>query len=111
MNVQVRQVNSCTILDCSGKLTLGAGTMALRKAVKNQCIQGCKRIIINLADVSYLDQSGVGELLSSHIKLKEIGGRIVLLKAPEKIQRHFNGFKESLPECLDSEQEALAKFL
>ena len=86
MKINVRTVGDVYILDCSGKITLGEGTMVVRNAVREVLKDGGKKIIVNLADVSYIDSSGIGELVSTYTTVTNQGGKLKLLSLTKKIQ-------------------------
>ena len=65
MKVGSRQVDGVTIVDCSGRITLGEGSVILRDTVRDLLSKGNKKIVLNLADVNYIDSSGIGELVSA----------------------------------------------
>jgi len=75
-----------TVLDCSGKITLGEGTMAVRNSVREILKNGGMKIILNLGDVNYIDSSGIGELVSSYTTVTNGGGQLKLLNLTKKIQ-------------------------
>jgi len=86
MNTEVRTVGNVKILDWSGKITLGEGTMALRNAVRTIAQSGEKKIILNLADVTYIDSSGVGELVTAYTTVTNAGGKLKLLNLTRRIR-------------------------
>src|SRR5215510_12284604 len=61
LNIAERQAGDVTVLDMSGKITIGEGSVALRTAVRRLLEEGKKRILLNLGGVSYIDSSGIGE--------------------------------------------------
>ncbi len=85
MQIRTRTVGEIHVLDCSGKITLGEGTMAVRNAVKEVLSNGGKKIILNLGDVNYIDSSGIGELVSSYTSVTNQGGQLKLLNLTKKI--------------------------
>jgi anti-sigma B factor antagonist len=85
MKIENRVVGDVHILDCSGKITLGEGTMAIRNTVRELLKNGNKKIILNLADVNYIDSSGIGELVSSYTTVTNSGGSLRLLNLTKKI--------------------------
>jgi anti-anti-sigma factor len=85
MQIHSRTVGEIHVLDCSGKITLGEGTMAVRNAVKEVLSSGGKKIILNLGDVNYIDSSGIGELVSSYTSVTNQGGQLKLLHLTKKI--------------------------
>lgn len=86
MKIETRTVGDVHILDCSGKITLGEGTMAVRNAVREVLKDGGKKIILNLADVNYVDSSGIGELVSNYTSVTNQGGQLKLLGLTKKIR-------------------------
>ena len=87
LNINERQAGDVTVLDLSGKITIGEGSVALRTAIRRLLEEGKKRILLNLAGVSYVDSSGIGELVSSYTAIgKEDGGQLKLLNLTQKIR-------------------------
>jgi len=86
MKIDTRSVGDVSVLDCSGKITLGEGTMAIRNTVREVLKSGGKKIVLNLADVNYIDSSGIGELVSSYTTVTNQGGHLKLLSLTKKIQ-------------------------
>lgn len=86
LTINQRAVGEVTILDLSGKITIGAGNVQLREAVKKLLDGGSKKILLNLGDVSYVDSSGIGELVSSFTTTNNAGGHLKLLNLTKKIQ-------------------------
>jgi len=83
MEITKRAVGDIQILDCSGKITLGMGTTAVRNAVRD--ISTYKKIVLNLADVKYIDSSGIGELVNTYATVTSAGGQFKLLNLTKKI--------------------------
>ncbi len=86
LNIKEREAGDVTILDLSGKITIGEGSVQLREAVKRLLDQDKKKILLNLGDVSYVDSSGIGELVSSYTTTSNKGGHLKLLNLTKKIQ-------------------------
>jgi len=80
-----RQVDGVTILDLNGRITLGDGSVVLRDAVKDVLGKGSKSILLNLANVDYIDSSGLGELVSAYTTVKNQGGELKLLHLTNKV--------------------------
>ncbi len=80
-----REVDGVTIVDCSGRITLGEGSVVLRDAVKELLTKGQKKILLNLGDVNYIDSSGIGELVSAYTTVKNQGGELKLLNLTKKV--------------------------
>jgi anti-sigma B factor antagonist len=111
MKIETRTVGDVHILDCSGKITLGEGTMAVRNAVRDVLKNGGKKIILNLADVNYIDSSGIGELVSSYTTVTNQGGKLKLLSLTKKIQELLAITKLlTVFSVYDNEQQAIASF-
>ena len=86
MKLTTRDVSGVTIVDLSGKITLGEGGLTLRDEVHKLLATGSKKIILNLADVNYIDSSGLGELVSAYTAVKNAGGELKLLNITSKVR-------------------------
>ena len=86
LNIRERQAGDVTILDLEGKVTIGEGNVTLRGAVRRLIEEGKKRVLLNLSGVSYMDSSGIGELVSSYTTLSREGGQLKLLGLTAKIK-------------------------
>jgi len=85
MKTSNRQVDGVTIVDCSGRITLGEGSVILRDSVRELLGKGNKKILLNLGDVNYIDSSGIGELVSAYTTVKNQGGELKLLNLTKKV--------------------------
>ena len=85
MKVNIRQVDGVTILDLSGRITLGEGSVQLRDSIRDLLAKGSKLILLNLADVNYIDSSGIGELVSAYTTVRNQGGELKLLNLTKKV--------------------------
>ena len=85
MKVSTRQIDGVVVLDLSGRITLGEGSVVLRDAVRDLLSKGNKKILANLADVNYIDSSGIGELVSAFTTVKNQGGELKLLNLTKKV--------------------------
>ena len=85
LRVSTRQVDGVNIVDCSGRITLGEGSVVLRDTVKELLSKGQKKILLNLGDVNYIDSSGIGELVSAYTTAKNQGGELKLLNLTKKV--------------------------
>jgi anti-sigma B factor antagonist len=111
LNIKDRQAGDVTILDLSGKITIGEGSVQLREAVRKLLDEGKKKILLNLGDVSYVDSSGIGELVSSYTTTNNNGGQLKLLNLTKKIQDLLMITKLlTVFETHDSEEAAVASF-
>jgi anti-sigma B factor antagonist len=111
MKIENRTVGDVHILDCSGKIMLGEGTMAVRNSVREVLKNGGKKIVLNLGDVNYIDSSGIGELVSSFTTVTNQGGQLKLLNLTKKIQELLAITKLlTVFQVYDDERAALASF-
>lgn len=85
IKASTRQVDKVTIVDISGRITLGEGSSTLRETVRDLLSKGQKKILLNLGDVSYIDSSGIGELVSSYTSVSNQGGLLKLLNLQKKV--------------------------
>lgn len=111
MKVSVRQSEGVTILDLSGKITIGAGDIALRNAVMEALNSGASKILVNLKDVTTIDSSGVGELVSAYTTVTNRGGKLKLSNLPSKVSDILQITSLiTIFEVYDGEAEAIASF-
>ena len=85
MKSSTRQVNGITIVDLSGRITLGEGSVLLRDIVRDLVTKGQRKILLNLGDVTYIDSSGIGELVSAFTTVRNQGGDLKLLNLTKKV--------------------------
>ncbi len=86
MKMNVRTDSGVTILEPEGKITIGVGDIALRDTVVECLDGGARNILINLAKVTTIDSSGIGELVSGYTTVTNRGGKLKLLHLPPKVQ-------------------------
>jgi len=111
MKIQKRENGGVTILDLEGKITIGKGDVALRDAVHEVLDGGAKKILIDLADVTTVDSSGVGELVSAFTTVTNRGGKLKLLNLPSKVNDILQITQLiTVFEVYDDESEAVASF-
>jgi anti-sigma B factor antagonist len=85
MKASNRQVDGITVVDLSGRITLGEGSVVLRDAVRDLLAKGEKKILLNLGNVTYIDSSGIGELVSAFTTVRNQGGELKLLNLTKKV--------------------------
>ena len=85
MKASTRQVNGVTVVDMSGRITLGEGSVILRDTVRDLLGKEQKKILLNLGDVTYIDSSGIGELVSAFTSVRNQGGELKLLNLTKKV--------------------------
>ena len=111
MKIEMRTIGDIRVLDCSGKITLGEGTMTVRNTVRDILKANGKKIIVNLADVNYIDSSGIGELVSTYTTVASNGGQLKLLNLTKKIHELLTITKLlTVFQVFENEQAALASF-
>ena len=111
MNVTKRQKSGVTILDLKGKITIGAGDIALRDAVQEAMAAGDKSIILNMTGVTTIDSSGVGELVSSFTTATNRGAKLKLTDLPAKVNDVLVITQLiTVFDVYDKEDEAVASF-
>ncbi|HME32700.1 MAG TPA: STAS domain-containing protein [Terriglobales bacterium] len=111
MKASTRQVDGVTIVDLSGRITLGEGSVVLRDTVKDLLGKGQKKILLNLGDVSYIDSSGIGELVSAFTSVRNQGGELKLLHLTKKVHDLLQITKlYTVFDVKDDEAAAIAAF-
>ncbi|HEX4155165.1 MAG TPA: STAS domain-containing protein [Acidobacteriaceae bacterium] len=111
MNVQLRHVEGVTVLDLSGKITLGEGSVALRDAIRNALAAGSRKILLNLGEVNYIDSAGLGELVAAYTSVKNAGGELKLLNLSRKVKDLLVITKLlTVFDIKDNEKDAIASF-
>jgi anti-sigma B factor antagonist len=85
MKASNRQVDGVTVVDMSGRITLGEGSVVLRDSIRDLVGKGQKKILLNLGDVTYIDSSGIGELVSAFTAVRREGGELKLLNLTKKV--------------------------
>ena len=85
MDTKIRHVDGVTVLDLSGKITMGEASGKLRSAVQEALGAGSKKILLNLAEVNYIDSAGLGELVSAFTTAKNAGAELKLLSLTKKV--------------------------
>jgi anti-sigma B factor antagonist len=111
LEVTERQAGDVTILDMSGSVRMGEGSIALRNAIRGLVEQGKKKILLNLGGVKNVDSSGIGELIANFTTVRREGGQLKLLNLTEKIQNLLVITKLlTVFDAYDSEADALNSF-
>ncbi|MCL4795209.1 MAG: STAS domain-containing protein [Bryobacteraceae bacterium] len=106
-----RQIGDVTVIDAAGRITLGEGSTAFREAVKDLVAKGQKKILLNLAEISYIDSSGIGEMVSGFTSVSNAGGQLKLLNLTKRVQDLLQITKlYTVFEVFDDEAVALSSF-
>ncbi len=107
----VRHTGDVSIVDLAGRLTLGDGSGTLRSTIKDLIAQGNKKVLINLKEVTYIDSSGLGEMISSYASVTNAGGQIKLLGSQDRVRDLLTVTKlYSVFEDFSNEAQAVASF-
>jgi anti-sigma B factor antagonist len=85
LKTSTRQVGGVTVMDLSGRITLGEGSVILRDGIRELLGKGERKILLNLGDVTYIDSSGIGELVSAFTAVRKEGGELKLLNLTKKV--------------------------
>jgi anti-sigma B factor antagonist len=85
MQIEERNVGDVVVLDLKGKITLGQGDELLKDKVNSLVNQGHRKIVLNLADVPYIDSAGLGEIVRTYTTVSKNGGSLKLLNLTKRI--------------------------
>jgi anti-sigma B factor antagonist len=111
MQIEERTVGDVVVLDLKGKITLGEGDELLKDKVNSLVNQGHKKIVLNLADVPYIDSAGLGEVVRTYTTVSRQGGSLKLLNLTKRITDLLSITKLlTVFETFDSENEAVRSF-
>ena len=111
MQIDERVVGGVTILDLSGKMTLGEGDEMLREKIASLVNAGQKNLLLNLDGVPYIDSAGLGEMVRSYTTVSRQGGKLKLLNLTKRIEDLLSITKLlTVFETFDSEAEAVQSF-
>src|SRR3989442_3579403 len=86
VKLTTRQVGDVTVIDVAGRITLGEGSSALRDTLRDLVKDNHKNILLNLKEVTYIDSSGIGELVSAYTSITNQGGRLKLLGLTHRVK-------------------------
>jgi anti-sigma B factor antagonist len=111
MKAATRQVDSVSVVDLSGRITLGEGCSQLRELIRDLLAKGHKSILLNLGEVTYIDSSGIGELVSGFTAVSNQGGHLKLLNLTKKVHDLLQITKLlTVFDVHDDEAKAVASF-
>ena len=111
VKLNTRQVGDVAVVDVSGRVTLGEGSSTIRETLRDLTTKGNKKILLNLSDVSYIDSTGIGELVAGFTSAANGGGTVKLagltrhVKDVLQISKLYTVF-----EAFDDEAQAVASF-
>ena len=111
MQIEERVVGNVTILDLKGKITLGEGDEALKDKINSLLHQDRKKLLLNLAEVPYIDSAGLGEVVRTYTTVSRQGGQLKLVNLTKRITDLLSITKLlTVFETFDVEQDALESF-
>jgi anti-sigma B factor antagonist len=84
--LNTRQIGDVSVVDVAGRITLGEGSSALRDTLREMVSKGQKKVLLNLGEVSYIDSSGIGELVSAFTTVTNGGGQLKLLNLTKRVK-------------------------
>ena len=86
VKLTTRQVGDVTVIDAVGRITLGEGASTFRDTIRDLAAKGNKKLLVNLGDVSYIDSSGIGEMVSGFTTVTNHGGQLKLLGLSKRVK-------------------------
>ena len=111
LEMKERQAGDVTILDLSGEVRIGEGSVSLRDSIRKLADGGKKNILLNLGGVKYIDSTGIGELIASYTTVGRQGGQLKLLNLTDRVQNLLVITKLlTVFDSYDNEAEALKSF-
>ena len=111
LTIASREVDGVTVLDLSGRVTLGEGSVQLREAIRDLISKGSKSILLNMGEVNYIDSSGLGELVSAFTTAKNQSAAVKLLSLTHKVKDVLQLTKlYTVFDIYDDEASAIASF-
>jgi len=111
VKLTTRQVGDVSVMDAVGRITLGEGSSIFRETLRETVSKGQKKVLLNLADVSYIDSSGIGELVSGFTSVTNQGGQLKLLNLNKRVQDLLQITKlYTVFEVFDDEAAAVRSF-
>jgi len=110
MQTSTREVDDVIIVDLSGRLTLGEG-VTLQNAIRDLALKGNRKILLNLADINYIDSSGIGTLVTSYTTIRNRGGELKLVNLSKRAHDLLHIAKlHTLFDIKDDEDAAVKSF-
>jgi anti-sigma B factor antagonist len=106
-----RQVGDVTVVDAAGRITLGEGASVFRDTIRDLAAKGHKKLLINLSEVSYIDSSGIGEMVSAFTSVTNAGGQLKLIGLSKRVKDLLQITKlYTVFEAFEDETEAVRSF-
>jgi anti-sigma B factor antagonist len=111
LKMSTREVKDIVIIDLNGRITMGEPCAAIRDEIHDQIANGIRKVVLNLADVSYIDSAGLGELTAAYTSVKNRDGQLKLLNLIKRVQDLMQITKlYTVFDVYDDEKKAIASF-
>ena len=111
VKLTTRQVGDVTVIDAAGRITLGEGASTFRDTIRDLAAKGDKKMLLNLGEVSYIDSSGIGEMVSGFTTVTNHGGQLKLLGLSKRVKDLLQITKlYTVFEVFDDEASAVRSF-
>src|SRR4030081_821620 len=111
MKIVTRLIDGVEVVKVSGRIELGEGSAAIREVVRDLLAKGRKKILLNLADVYYIDSAGLGALVSAFTSVRNEGGELKLVYLTKKVQDLWKMTRlYPVFEIFDDEEAAIKSF-
>jgi anti-sigma B factor antagonist len=111
LRITSRQVGEAVVIDISGRITVGEGNLLLREMVGNLVESGKKKIVLNLGEVTYMDSSGLGELVKTHTTIRNLQGEVKLVNLSKRVEELLQMTKlSSVFDIYEDEASAIGSF-
>ena len=111
MKMRTREINGAVIIDLSGQITLGEPSATVRDEVRDQLGHGSRKLLLNLAEVTYIDSAGLGELTAAYMTVKNRGGELKLLNLTKRVHDLMQITKlYTVFDVYDDERKAVTSF-
>jgi anti-sigma B factor antagonist len=111
VKLTTRQVGDVTVIDAAGRITLGEGASAFRDMIRDLAAKGDRKLLLNLSEVSYIDSSGIGELVSGFTTVTNHGGSLKLVGLSKRVKDLLQITKlYTVFEVFDDEADAIRSF-
>ena len=111
LKLETRQVGDVTVISCAGQINLGEATSLFRNTVREELAKGTRKLLLDLKQVTYIDSSGIGELVGSYTSAQRAGANMKLVHLPPKIYDLLQITKLlTVFEAFDDEATAIRSF-
>ncbi len=112
VKLTTRQVGDVTVIDAVGRITLGEGASTFRDLIRDLSAKGDKKVLLNLGEVSYIDSSGIGEMVSGFTTVTNNGGQLKLEGLSKRVKDLLQITKlYTVFEVFDDEADAIRSFV